>query len=161
MDAVPTSPTTAEVQLNPPATGGPVDSYKVTLCPQPSGTCVTATCPTADCEVPGLTPGTTYDVTAEAIVGGKPVPVSNSAEVTTPVLGAPALTSAVDTSSTTGHATAEPPPGVTFTQVWGMGRVVGVSLCSLECLLFVSGSCAQAAVVADGVGDCARRLAHT
>ena len=118
VDANPTSPTSAEVTLNPPANAGPVDSYQVSMCPTTGGSCVTATCKTTVCEVAGLKPGTTYDVTADAIIAGKPVPTSNTAEVTTPPAGAPTLTSADDTSSTTAQATAEPPApaGVTFTQ---------------------------------------------
>ena len=115
MDANPTSPTSAEVALNPPANAGPVEYYNITLCPVGGGTCVNATCPTINCPVPGLAPETTYTVTANAIIAGQPVPASNTAEVTTPPTGAPTLTSADDTSSTTGYATATPPPGVNFT----------------------------------------------
>jgi hypothetical protein len=116
VDANPSSPTSAEVTLNPPANAGPVDSYQVSLCPITGGDCITATCKTTVCEVPGLKPDTTYEVTADAIIAGKPVPTSNTVEVTMPPAGAPALTSADDTSSTTGYATAEPPAGLTFTQ---------------------------------------------
>lgn len=117
VDARPTSPTTVDVILNPPAGSGPVDSYQVTACPDNDGTCIRATCKTAECTVAGLTPGTSYTVTAVAILDGQPLPTSNTVAVSTPLPGAPALTSANDLSSTTAQATAEPPPGVTFTQV--------------------------------------------
>jgi hypothetical protein len=55
-------------------------------------------------------------VTADAIIDGKPVPTTNTAEFSTPPAGAPALTMADDTGPTTAQATAEPPAGVTFTQ---------------------------------------------
>lgn len=117
MDARPTSPTTALVTLDVPAGSGPVDSYLVTACPKSGGSCITATCKTIKCTVPGLMPGTTYNVTADAIIDGQPVPTSNSAEVSTPPAGAPSLTGADDTSSTTARATARPPAGVTFIEV--------------------------------------------
>lgn len=117
MDARPTSPTTVLITLDVPAGSVPVDSYKVTACPKSGGACVPATCKTSVCAVPGLVPGTTYTVTADAIIDGQPVPTSNSAEVSTPSAGAPSLTKADDTSSTTAHATARPPASVTFTEV--------------------------------------------
>lgn len=117
VEVVPTSPTTAKVTLGVPPGTGPVDSYKTTACPKNGGACITATCLTAECTVHGLVPGTTYVVTAVAIIDGKPVPTSNTAEVSTPPAGAPALISADDTSSTTAYAVAQPPQGVTFTQV--------------------------------------------
>ena len=117
MEAVPTSPTTGDVTLNPPPTGGPVDMYEVTLCPISGGPCMVETCPTIQCPVDGLTPNTPYQVTAVPIVDGVRLPQTNPVEMTTPPLGAPTLTSAQDTSPTTGTATADPPPGVTFTSV--------------------------------------------
>lgn len=126
--ADPQSPTTATVVLNPPATGGPVKEYEVTVClvSDPT-TCVTETCPTTNCPVDGLTPGETYTVTAVAVLpDGTRVPASNEVPLTMPQANAPTLTSAVDTSSTTGTATAAPPPGTTYDQVcvW-----VGVVVC--------------------------------
>lgn len=115
--AVPTSPSAIEVTLNPPADSGPVDFYKVTACPVSSSECVTATCKTAQCVVPGLLPGTAYNITADAIVDDQPLPTSNSVQASTPPAGTPALISANDLSSTTAQAVADPPPGVSFTQV--------------------------------------------
>lgn len=115
VDAVPTSPTSATVLLNPPAgSTAPVDSYIVTLCPAGSTSgCVTQTCLSASCPVTGLVPGTSYDVTAVAVIGGQTTPVSNTAALAMPPAGAPALVSADDTSSTTASVTARPPPGTT------------------------------------------------
>ena len=98
--------------LNPPTTGGPVSSYTVIMCPAGGGTCVSSTCPTINCLVPGLTPNTKYATTAVATQGGKP-----SAPSAPVALAAPALTSAAPTSPTTATVTADPPTGVTFTSV--------------------------------------------
>lgn len=117
VNAVPSSPTAIEVTLDPPANSGRVDYYKVTACPESSSECVTATCKSTQCMVPGLTPGTAYNITADAWVKGQPLPTSNSVEVSTPPAGAPALISADDLSSTTAQAVAEPASGVTYTQV--------------------------------------------
>lgn len=116
VDARPTGPTTALVFLDVPTGSGPVDSYQVTACPKSGGPCVTATCKTAQCTVPGLAPGTTYNVTAAAIINGQPVPATNTVEVSTPPAGAPVLARADDTSATSAQATAKPPPGAAFTQ---------------------------------------------
>ncbi|KAL4448135.1 hypothetical protein ABPG75_005354 [Micractinium tetrahymenae] len=114
--ATPTSPTTATILLNPPATGGPVDKYIVKLCLQPAGApCVSNTCPTITCPFTNLSPGAEYRVSAVAVVGGKTIPASNTLPLAMPAPGAITLTSAVDTGSTTGHATAAPPAGVTIT----------------------------------------------
>lgn len=73
----------------------------------------------------GLDPGTTYNVTAEAYVAGKPAPLSNIVVVTTSPVGAPVLTSAVDTGSGSARAAGLPPPGVTLAEVcrgwWELG----------------------------------------
>lgn len=106
------------VTLNPPVNStSPVDYYTVKVCPTSGGTCVTKNCTTTVCPIDGLQPNTPYTVTAEAVIGGKPVPASNTDSLTTPAAGAPTLTSAQDTSSTTGTATVAPPPGVTYTAV--------------------------------------------
>ena len=122
--ASPTSPRTADILLNPPATGGPVTSYEVKLCPNPpaSAACISATCPTVSCPVTGLTPGATYTVSAVALVGGTRVPASNTLQLAMPDANSPTLTSAVDVSSTTGAAIAAPPPSATYTQVQGVQR---------------------------------------
>ena len=119
--ADPTGPTTANVVLNPPTTGGPVDSYILTLCPTTEGACITRTCPTSHCPVDGLQPGTSYDVTAVAIVGGVSTPPSNARKLSMPPTGAPALTTVEDTGPTTATATATPPPNTTYTSVRCLG----------------------------------------
>ena len=118
-DARPTSPTAADILLNPTTTGGPVSSYEVKLCPNApaTGPCATITCPTVECPVSRLIPGTDYTVSAVAVVGGNRVPASNTLQLAMPDSNTPTLTSVVDTSSTTGAATAAAPPGATYTQV--------------------------------------------
>ena len=74
-------------------------------------------CPTISCPITGLAPGTTYIVSAEAIVGGGRVPASNTLPLIMPDNNTPTLISATATGSTTGAATAAPPPSVTYTQV--------------------------------------------
>ena len=130
--ADPTSPTAANILLNPPTTGGPVTSYEVKLCPAPpaSGACVSRSCPTISCPVTGLTPGASYIVSAEAIVGGTRVPASNTLLLVMPENNTPTLISATATGSTTGAATAAAPPGVTYTQVGGRGYATGSLLCN-------------------------------
>ena len=135
--ADPASPTTANVLLNPPTTGGPVSLYDVRLCPTAGGgRCVPATSPSINCPVPGLTPGATYRASALAVVDGKRVPASNMLLLTMPDANSPTLVSAVDTSGYTGQAVAQPPPGSNFTQV---------RHCCLGWLL-VCGMSAQAAI---------------
>ena len=122
--ADPTSPTPATILLNPPATGGPVEKYIVKLCLQPAGTpCITKECRTITCPVASLRPGATYKVTAEAVIDGQKVPAANSLPLVMPDAGAITLTSAVDTSSTTGEAVAQAPAGVKITKVRGREAV--------------------------------------
>jgi hypothetical protein len=124
--ANPTSPTTANILLNPPTTGGPVSLYDVRLCPLAGGgRCVSATSPTINCRATGLTSGATYRVSALAVVGGKRVPASNMLVLTMPDTNSPTLISAVDTSGYTGQAVAAPPPGTTFIQVCSCYQVFG------------------------------------
>ena len=52
------------------------------------------------------------------------MPASNTLQLEMPDAATPALTRAVDTSSTTGAATAAAPSGVTYTQV-GEARSLG------------------------------------
>ena len=117
VSAVATAPTLAVVTINPASTGEPATAYTVTLCPAGGGACVTATCPTTTCLVPGLAPGTKYNAKAVAIQGGSPSPSSPPVEVTTPAAGAPSVTSAVPTTATTAAVTLDPPAGVVFTSV--------------------------------------------
>ncbi|KAL4434282.1 hypothetical protein ABPG75_000723 [Micractinium tetrahymenae] len=115
--AQPTSTSTATVQLNPPASGGPVDKYIVELCLLPDGTpCKQKECPTISCPFDNLAAGVRYRVKAQASISGALVPASNVEELQMPATGAVTLVTAVDTSSTTGAATAQPPPAVTITQ---------------------------------------------
>jgi hypothetical protein len=115
----PTSPTAANILLNPPTSGGLVTSYEVQLCPAPpaGSACVRKSCATVNCRVTGLLPGATYIVSAVAIVGGIRVPASNTVPLVMPSSDTPTLTSVAATGSTTGAATAVPPPGAVYTQV--------------------------------------------
>jgi len=118
VSADPTSPTTADILLNPPAGVNPADveKYIVKLCLQPDGTpCITKECPGIDCPVDGLTPGADYEVSAVAVVNGTTVPASNQLPLEMPTANAITLIDAHDTGPTTGSATAQPPPGVTIT----------------------------------------------
>lgn len=102
--------------VNPPASGGPVEQYIVTLCLQPGGTpCVTENSTTTSCPFTGLTPGATYEASAVAIVAGRSLPASNTLPLVMPDAGAITLVTAVDTSSTTGSASAVPPPSTPIT----------------------------------------------
>lgn len=74
-------------------------------------------CLTIRCPAKNLVPGTTYSVSASAITGSTTAPVANVLPLIMPDANAPTLVSAVDTSSTTGTATAAPPAGVTFDKV--------------------------------------------
>ena len=65
LSANPTSPTTADITITPPPTGGPWASYKVKLCPAGGSTCTDVTCSNPNnCTAAGLTPSTTYSATA-------------------------------------------------------------------------------------------------
>ena len=120
--------------LNPPANATrPVDAYIVTLCPTSGGACINATCPTSHCPVGGLQLGTTYDVTAVAIINGVPTPPSNSEEMTTPRSDAPALTGADDTGPTTATASATPPPNTAYTSVGGVAHACCLPVPMLPC----------------------------
>ena len=60
---VPLNPTSAAVDITPPASGGPW-TYRVTLCPRPSGACVSANCTDPhNCIILGLQPGAAYEAT--------------------------------------------------------------------------------------------------
>lgn len=119
VDATPTSPTSATVAITPPpAADGPWPSYKVTACPVGGGACITTTCTTpASCPLTGLTPGTTYAVTAQGVrPDGTTSPPSDEDIITTPSSLGVKLTIAEATGATTGLATATPLPGDTFAQ---------------------------------------------
>ena len=139
----PTSPTTASILLNPPTSGGLVTSYEVQLCPAPpaGGACISKPCATVNCRVTGLVPGATYIVSAVAIVGGIRVPASNTLPLVMPSNDSPTLISVAATGSTTGAATAAPPPGAVYTQV-GLNAAAAVAG-----LLAAMCSCTAAALV--------------
>ena len=57
------TPTSATAKVTPPATGGPYDNYKLTVCPKfgPASDCKQFDCAPADiaaCPLTGLTPNT-------------------------------------------------------------------------------------------------------
>jgi len=142
VDATPLTPTTATVAITPPpAADGPWPSFKVTACPIGGGACITTSCTTpASCPLTGLTPDTTYAVTALGVrPDGSTSPPSNEDIITTPSSLGVRLTSAEPTGATTGLATATPLPGVTFPQytftatpVNGSGPAVAVVSTSPE-----------------------------
>ena len=115
--ATPTGPTTGSVTIEPPV-GGPIPtSYTVTLVPEGGGSPITASCSNPkDCPVTGLTPGTTYKVTAVGkLPGGGSVPATGVASITTPTDGSPGPSSPTiphtsAQSPTTGTVVIAPPP---------------------------------------------------
>jgi hypothetical protein len=108
--ADPTSQTSATIVLNAPP-GITASYFLLKLCPQPSGTCLDRTCPDIICNVQSLKAGSRYTVSAQAVVGGKPIPASNTMPLQMPAPGAPTLVDAQDRSSTRGFALAAPPEG--------------------------------------------------
>ena len=86
VDVQATSPTSVDVNVSPaPGTSGP---YTITAVPVGGGTPITVTCPTADCSLTGLAPGTTYEVTVAGKDGnGNPTAPSAVDTVTTPKPG--------------------------------------------------------------------------
>ena len=115
--ATPTGPTTGAVTIDPPNTPVQPTSYTVTLVPVGGGTPITVTCANPnDCPVTGLTPDTTYAVTAVGnLPGGGTTPASGVASLTTPTSGAngtPAAPTITDTNATspfTGTVSIAPP----------------------------------------------------
>ena len=109
----PINSTDGIVDITPPTTQVNCTAYIVQLCS--SGTCFNTTCPSR-CPVTGLSPGTTYNVSAvcvDAIYGE--VPASNTGTLTTPPTLE--LSSANATTPTSGTATATPSPNNPFTSV--------------------------------------------
>lgn len=105
--------TSGVVDITPPTTQLNCTEYKVQLCT--NGACFNTTCPSR-CPVDGLTPGTTYNVTAvclDSIMGE--VPASNTGTLTTPPTLA--LASANATSPYTGSANATPSGNNPFVSV--------------------------------------------
>lgn len=113
-DTEPTSPTTADITVNPPI-GATCTSYTVSVCPAatPTQNCITKTWPTNLVPFDSLTPGADYTVSATCKVNGVDTPASNSLPLEMPDAGKPTITSADDASPTTALAKLAPPPGVT------------------------------------------------
>jgi len=81
-----TGPTSISANVSPSMSGG-AGPYIVTATPIGGGTSLVVTCAVPyDCTLSGLTPGTTYDVTATATgSSGQPTPPSATQTVTTPL----------------------------------------------------------------------------
>jgi hypothetical protein len=115
--ATPTGPTTGSVTIEPPASGPQPTSYTVTVTPVGGGSPIVVTCVNPDdCPVTGLTPDTTYTVTAVGnLPGGGTTPASGTASITTPDDGSdsqtasPAITDSRATSPTAGTVVIAPP----------------------------------------------------
>ena len=109
----PTNSTDGVVDITPPTSQLNCTAYIVQLCS--NGTCFNTTCPSR-CPVTGLSPGTTYNVSAVCVdtVYGE-VPASNTGTLTTPPTLV--LSSANATSPTSGTATATPSANNPFTSV--------------------------------------------
>lgn len=105
------------------------------------------------CQAGGLTPGMQYVVTATAVSGGVSSPAANALLLTMPAAGAPSLVSAVDTSSTTGSATASPPAGVVYNRVGRLRLLVGL-------LMRCCCGCSGHGVLWRAVHGCTRSLAR-
>lgn len=116
--ALPSSPDTAVVRINPPGNSQAASQYTVSICLKSAPTnCIRKNSQYIQITVPGLTPGASYIVTATGRVNNKPVPSSNSLPLVMPARGAPVLLTAGASSARTGAATAAAPNGVTFSQV--------------------------------------------
>ena len=114
--ATPTGPTSGQVTIDPPNTPVQPTSYTVTLVPQGGGSPIKVTCANPDdCPVTGLTPDTTYTVTAVGnLPGGGTTPASGTASLTTPPTSGPAPIKITDTNATSPYAgtvTIAPPAG--------------------------------------------------
>ena len=115
--------TSAEVDITPPASGGPFPQYNLELCPADSGSaapaCFDALCTTiTNCRVNGLNPGTDYLVTATGFSAeGAQSLASPAVRLVMPPLLAPTLLGVATISSTSGTATAVAPQGVTYAEV--------------------------------------------
>ena len=103
------------IVIDPPAGSG-WQWFNLTLCPQPSGACVTEMCYSTDCTVSGLSPGTTYNVTVTyTSTGGFVSPPSAPGTLTTPPLLT--LTSTSTTGPTSGTATVDVQPAGSIVEV--------------------------------------------
>ena len=114
--AVPSGPTTGSVTIKPPPSGPHPTNYTVTLTPAGGGSPIVVTCANPDnCPVTGLTPDTTYAVTAVGnLPGGGTTPPTGTASITTPTDGSPGpasptITNATADSPTVGTVVIAPP----------------------------------------------------
>ena len=115
--ATATGPTTAQVTIDPPNTPVQPTSYTVTVTPEGGGSPIKVTCANPDdCPVTGLTPDTTYTVTAVGnLPGGGTTPASGTASITTPDAGtdsptaSPTITDTRANSPTDGTVVIAPP----------------------------------------------------
>ncbi|PSC67794.1 bifunctional dihydrofolate reductase-thymidylate synthase, partial [Micractinium conductrix] len=116
LSAKPADSTTAVLVLQPPQTEQAVVGYTASLClPGGGANCQGSSGTTSPMLLEGLSPGATYEVTAQALLsGGGTTPPSNTLSFTMPPLGAPALLAAEATGATTATASAAPPDGVTI-----------------------------------------------
>jgi len=114
--ATPTGPSTGQATIDPPNTPVQPISYTVTLVPVGGGSPVQVTCANPiSCPIPGLTPDTTYTVTAVGnLPGGGTTPASGVATLITPPASGPATITIPKTNATsphTGTVTVSPPSG--------------------------------------------------
>lgn len=107
----PTSPTTGMVTIDLPNTPVQPTSYTVTLTPVGGGSTVKVTCTNPNnCPVNGLTPNTTYSVTAVGnLPGGGSMAASGISSLVTPD-GSPKITNTISTSPFSGTVTITPAP---------------------------------------------------
>ena len=91
LDVAATNPTTVVATIYPSA--GVTGKYTLTATPAGGGSPVSVICPTPDCSLSGLAPGTTYTVTLSGTdaTSGLPTPPAPSVTITTPAAGAPVL----------------------------------------------------------------------
>jgi hypothetical protein len=132
-DGEATSPTTADVAVTPPTSGGPWTSYKLTICPLqgPASKCQTVTCTTpAQCPVTGLDPETTYTTQTVAYdANNSPSAPSPYDTFTTPG-DRPLVTDAQAYGPTTGMVEATAPPGLICDKASAGGVGARWAMCS-------------------------------
>lgn len=162
VSASPTGPSTATATVSPPPGGAVTGPYTVTATPTGGGPAVVRHCPSTECSLAGLGPGTTYAVTATGVsAAGTPTAASAADTLTTPLPGcvcagvgpgrmrclvstivgpvclpacrAPALT-AIPVSSTSGEVTIYPAPSTTGPYSLTLTPVGGGSPITVACL---------------------------
>ena len=136
-----TGPTAGQVTIEPPSGGTQPSSYTVTLTPVGGGSPITVTCTNPlDCPIPGLTPDTTYSVSAVGnLPGGGTTAATGTSSLTTPA-DLPGIASALATGATTGMVVITPPTGpqptnytVTFTPIGGGNPITIVCSTPASC----------------------------